>query len=108
MDMCFYWIKDQVNQGHFQVHWSKCDINLADYFTKHHPPTHHIHMQPTYLHSLQLAQDTKSRGGVDPGLRPQRKHDQGSYATRLGGPSGSCTRYSRATARQMRWLDTSS
>ena len=62
MDMRFYWIKDRVNQGQFEVHWSKGDNNLADYFTKHHPPAHHICMRPTYLHSTHIAQDTKGKG----------------------------------------------
>ena len=62
MDMRFYWIKDRVNQGQFEVHWSKGDNNLADYFTKHHPPAHHIRMRPTYLHSTHIAQDTEGKG----------------------------------------------
>jgi hypothetical protein len=58
MDMRFYWIKDRVNQGEFQVHWSKGDGNLADYFTKHHPPSHHIQMRPTYLQTSHVALQT--------------------------------------------------
>ena len=49
MDMRFYWIRDRVRQGQFTVHWQRSKVNLADYFTKHHPPTHHIAMRPTYL-----------------------------------------------------------
>jgi hypothetical protein len=41
MDMCFYWIKDRVKQGQFNVHWGPGYQNLADYFTKHHSPAHH-------------------------------------------------------------------
>ena len=59
MDMRFYWIKDRVNQGEFIVHWSKSEGNLADYFTKHHPPSHHIRMRPTYLHAAHAALDTE-------------------------------------------------
>jgi hypothetical protein len=36
MDMPFYWIKDRVKQGQFNVYWSPGYQNLADYFTKHH------------------------------------------------------------------------
>jgi hypothetical protein len=46
MDMRFYWIKDRVKQGQFNVYWGPCFQNLADYFTKHHSPaqnTRHIH-----------------------------------------------------------------
>jgi hypothetical protein len=55
MDMRFYWIQDRVSQGQFTVHWQKGSDNLADYFTKHHPPAHHILMQPIYIHMSNLA-----------------------------------------------------
>jgi Reverse transcriptase (RNA-dependent DNA polymerase) len=51
MDMRFYWIKDRVGQGEFDVRWAKGKVNLGDYYTKHHPPSHHIQMRPTYLHT---------------------------------------------------------
>ena len=50
MDMRFYWIRDRVRQGQFRVHWKPGAVNYADYHTKHHPPSHHIKMRPTYLH----------------------------------------------------------
>jgi hypothetical protein len=34
MDMHFYWIKDRVKQGQFNVYWGPGYQNLADYFTK--------------------------------------------------------------------------
>jgi hypothetical protein len=34
MDMRFYWIKDRVKQGQFNVYWGPGYQNLADYFTK--------------------------------------------------------------------------
>jgi hypothetical protein len=49
IDMRFYWIKDRVRQGHFFVYWKPGKINQADYFTKHHPPSHHQEMRPLYL-----------------------------------------------------------
>ena len=49
MDMRFYWIQDRVKQGQFRVHWKRGAVNYADYHTKHHPPSHHIKMRPTYL-----------------------------------------------------------
>jgi hypothetical protein len=33
MDMRFYWIKDRVKQGQFNVYWGPGYQNLADYFT---------------------------------------------------------------------------
>ena len=49
MDMRFDWIKCRVKQNHFRVHWRPGHENLADYHTKHHSPTHHRHMRPTFL-----------------------------------------------------------
>ena len=52
MDMRFYWIRDRVKQGQFLVHWRKGSENLADYFTKHHSPSHHRLMRSRYLLEL--------------------------------------------------------
>jgi hypothetical protein len=49
MDMRFHWIKDREQQKQFRVHWKRGETNLADYFTKHHPPSHHQAVRPTYL-----------------------------------------------------------
>jgi len=65
MDMRFYWIKDRVKQGQFRIHWKPGEENHADYFTKHHPPSHHQAMRPTYLHtkeSANLAAETNCEG----------------------------------------------
>jgi Reverse transcriptase (RNA-dependent DNA polymerase) len=50
MDMRFFWIQDRVQDGQFAVHWLQGEHNHADYFTKHHPTSHHIDMRPIYLH----------------------------------------------------------
>jgi hypothetical protein len=49
--MRFYWIRDRVRQGQFHVYWSKGSRNRADYFTKHHPASHHRAIRSTYLYS---------------------------------------------------------
>jgi hypothetical protein len=51
MDMHFYWIKDRVKQGQFDVYWGPGYQNLADYFTKHHSPAHHKRMREIYIHA---------------------------------------------------------
>jgi hypothetical protein len=51
MDMRFYWIKDRVKQGKFNVYWGPGFQNLADYFTKHHSPAHHKRMRDVYIHA---------------------------------------------------------
>jgi hypothetical protein len=50
MDMIFYWVKDRVEQGQFNVGWAPGEPKTGDYFTKHHSPEHHKHMIPYYLH----------------------------------------------------------
>jgi hypothetical protein len=50
MDMRFYWIKDRVKQGQFIIYWRKGSENDADYFTKHHSPSHHRIKRSRYLH----------------------------------------------------------
>jgi hypothetical protein len=49
VDMRFYWIRDRVNQGQFLIHWKRGADNHADYFTKHHPPSHHRRIRSRYL-----------------------------------------------------------
>jgi hypothetical protein len=51
MDMRFYWIKDRVKQGQFNVYWGPGYQSLADYFTKHHSPAHHKRMPEIYIHA---------------------------------------------------------
>ena len=58
MDMRFYWIQDRVDQQQFRIHWLQGESNHADYFTKHHPPSHHQKVRPTYLHTGDLAQQS--------------------------------------------------
>ena len=49
MNMIFYWVRDQVEQKHFDVKWKPGHMNLGYYFTKNHPPTRHHIMRQTYL-----------------------------------------------------------
>ena len=56
MDMRFYWIQDRVDQKQFRIHWLQGENNHGDYFTKHHPTSHHTKMRPIYLHTGNSAQ----------------------------------------------------
>jgi hypothetical protein len=49
MDMCFHWLQCRDNQDQFCYYWQPGTQNLADYFTKHHPATHHKSVCPTIL-----------------------------------------------------------
>ena len=51
INMQFCWIRDRVRQGLFQIYWSKGQTNPANYFSKHHPASHHQAIQSTYLYS---------------------------------------------------------
>ena len=39
-----------IKQKQFQLLWRKGATNMADYFTKHHPPWHHKQKRYKYLH----------------------------------------------------------
>ena len=49
MDMRFHWLRCRDAQGQFWYYWRPGTQNLADYFTKHHPATHHKSVRPTIL-----------------------------------------------------------
>jgi hypothetical protein len=49
MDMHFHWLRCRNAQGQFRYYWRPGTQNLADYFTKHHPATHHKSVCPTIL-----------------------------------------------------------
>jgi hypothetical protein len=49
MDMRFHWLRCRDAQGQFRYYWRPGTQNLADYFTKHHPATHHKSVRPTIL-----------------------------------------------------------
>ena len=57
IDMRFYWLQDRVEQGQFKIYWAPGDENWADYFTKHHSPTHHKKIRPIYLKELNSPSD---------------------------------------------------
>ena len=55
IDMRFYWVRDRVKQGHFEIFWRKGEDNYGDYFTKHHSAAHHRAMRPIYLYETNQA-----------------------------------------------------
>jgi len=48
IDMRINWLKDRESQGQFRIYWDKGCHNLADYYTKHHPPEYHIAHRQTH------------------------------------------------------------
>ena len=56
IDMNFYWLQDRECQGQFHIYWGSGSCNLGNYHSKHHPPTHHRQVRPTYLHTQQATE----------------------------------------------------
>jgi hypothetical protein len=50
MDVWFYWVKEIVKQGQFQVYWGPRYQDVANYFTKSHSPKHQERMLEMYIH----------------------------------------------------------
>jgi hypothetical protein len=49
MDMRFNWFCCQEAQDQYQFYWRPGTQNLADYWTKHHPASHHKAFLPQVL-----------------------------------------------------------
>ena len=48
-DMQFNWLRNCAAQNQFEIKWDKGIHNLADYFTKHHPTSHHRLKRSEYI-----------------------------------------------------------
>jgi hypothetical protein len=49
VDMHFHWPRCHNAQGQFCYYWRPGTQNLADYFTRHHPTSHHKSVRPIIL-----------------------------------------------------------
>jgi hypothetical protein len=60
-DMRWNWLRNKTTQELLRIYWDKGVNNQADYFTKHHPPSHHLSMRSQYvLNAHQLTKLTLS------------------------------------------------
>jgi hypothetical protein len=59
MDMHFHWVQCHKAQGQFRYYWRPGSQNLPDYFTKHHPASHHRVNRPIFLTPHEDPQYTK-------------------------------------------------
>jgi hypothetical protein len=50
--MRYHWIRDRIAMGHFQLIWRPGKQNLADFFTKVPPVSHHVAMTPFFVSHL--------------------------------------------------------
>jgi hypothetical protein len=51
MDMRFHWLRCRAGQDQYRYYWQPGTQNLADYWTKHHPASHHKSFRPQILTS---------------------------------------------------------
>ncbi len=50
IDMGFHWLHDWgINQNQFRFYWHPGALQQGNYWTKHHPPTHHHKMRSEIL-----------------------------------------------------------
>jgi hypothetical protein len=51
MDICFSWLRCREAQHHYCFYWRPGTQHLVDYWTKHHPASHHKAFRPQNLTS---------------------------------------------------------
>ena len=61
MDMKHWWLRDRETQGQFRFFWRPGSFNLGDYFTKHHPGPHHVHMRKEFITPRRHLEDLRRR-----------------------------------------------
>ena len=61
MDMRFYWLRDRETQEQFRFFWRAGKLNLADYWTKHHPAMHHKNMRNEFLTEQKILDELRQR-----------------------------------------------
>ena len=49
MDMRFHWLRDRNCHQQCRISWQPGKLNYADYWTKHHPESHHGNMHKEFL-----------------------------------------------------------
>ncbi len=60
MDMRFHWLRDREAQGQFRIYWQPGGTNLTEYFTKHHPPAHHVNVRAEFLTKVKDLADARA------------------------------------------------
>jgi hypothetical protein len=60
-DMRWNWLRNNDTHEQLRIYWDKGENNRADYFTKQHPPTHHIHQRPQYVLSAHAISNKMAR-----------------------------------------------
>jgi hypothetical protein len=95
MDMQFYWLQDQVEQGQFRIFWAPGKINLADYQSKVQPTSVHKAICQIYLYVEGNSQT--SLQGCDKILE-SLANGTSAITSRYLNTTGSCNQASHTTS----------
>ncbi len=108
MDMRFNWLQCREAQDQFRFYWRPGKQNLADYWTKHHPASHHQNVRAEFLTSSKDLKELRAE------LQVERAHHM--YAgkhycphPRVASCKGVldnpvCTTYGQSSVRQLETL----
>jgi hypothetical protein len=72
MDMRSHWLCNHKAQGQLQIYWCLGKTNLADYFTKHHPPAHRVNVQTEFLTKVKDLTEAQCRRHTNRQTIPQK------------------------------------
>jgi hypothetical protein len=62
MDMRFHWLRDRaVNQHQFSFYWRPGSLQQGDYWTKHHPASHHSQIRSEILTPYKVVMDFREK-----------------------------------------------
>jgi hypothetical protein len=65
MDMQFHWLCNCKSQDQFKIYWRLGKTNLADNFTKHHPPNCHTNVRAEFLTKVQYLAEARQQKTVN-------------------------------------------
>jgi hypothetical protein len=65
MDMRFHRLRNCKSHDQFKIYWQLGKTNLADYFSKHHPPNHHINVRAEFLTKAQYLAEARRKQSVN-------------------------------------------
>jgi hypothetical protein len=71
MAMRFHWLRECEAQEQFKFTWKPGRANLADYFTKHHPPAHHVNVRSNFLTKVRDLAKIRIQKNVQGQMNPQ-------------------------------------
>jgi hypothetical protein len=70
MDMRIHWLKYCKAQGQFKIHLQLGKTNLANYFTKHHAPTHYTNIRSEFLTHVKDLVEARSQKATQGQTKP--------------------------------------